>query len=74
VRAPAIAIASFVRGRDGAASSEEILERFALSQSTLLRRRLDLARLGIVFIENGNRSLYATRELVRELTHQVPTK
>lgn len=67
---PALAIASYVRRRDGAASSAEILEHFRLSPSTLRRRRPELARLGVVFIEDGNRSLYATRELA----HQVPTK
>lgn len=70
MRAPSIAIASFVRNREGVASSGEILDRFGLSQSTLRRRRPELARLGIVFISDGNRSMYATREL----THQLPTK
>lgn len=70
MRAPAIAIASFVRGRDGAAYPTEILERFYLAQSTLRRRRPELARLGIVFISDGNRSMYVTRELA----DQVPTK
>jgi DNA-binding GntR family transcriptional regulator len=69
MRAPALAIASSVRARDGAAASAEILEHFALSQSTLRRRWPELARLGIVFVEDGNRSFYATREL----THQLPT-
>jgi hypothetical protein len=68
MRAPALAIANFVRGR-GAASSHEVLEHFGLSESTLRRRRPELLRLGIVFLEAGNRSLYATRELA----HQVPT-
>jgi hypothetical protein len=63
VRAPSIAIASYVRNREGVASSGEILERFGLSQSTLRRRRPELARLGIVFISDGNRSMYATHEL-----------
>ena len=67
---PALAIASYVRSRDGAASSAEILERFWISQSTLRRRRPELARLGILFVEDGNRSLYATRELA----YQLPTK
>jgi hypothetical protein len=67
---PALAIASYVRSRDGAASSAEILERFWISQSTLRRRRPELARLGIVFVENGNRSTYATREL----TEQLPSR
>jgi hypothetical protein len=64
---PALAIASYVRGRDGAVSSAEILERFWISQSTLRRRRPELARLGIVFVEDGNRSFYATRELIQQL-------
>lgn len=67
---PAIAIAAFVRSRDGAASSAEIRERFWISQSTLRRRRPELARLGILFHEDGNRSFYATREL----TKQLPSK
>jgi DNA-binding IscR family transcriptional regulator len=73
MRAPSFAIARFVRAREGIATSAEILERYGLSQSTLRRRRPELARLGIVFISDGNRSMYATRELVRELTDQVPT-
>jgi hypothetical protein len=73
MRAPSIAIARFVRARDGIATSAEILERYGLSQSSLRRRRPELAQLGIVFIPDGNRSMYATRELVRELTDQVPT-
>jgi hypothetical protein len=68
MRAPALAIASYVRGREGAASSA-ILERFDIGQSTLRRRRPELRRLGIVFVEDGNRSFYATREL----TDRVPT-
>jgi hypothetical protein len=67
VQAPALAIASFVRGRDGAASSHEILVHFGIHQSTLRRRRPELSRLDIVFIEDGNRSLYATRELANQL-------
>ncbi len=70
MKAPALAIASFVRRREGAASSSEILERFGIGHSTLRRRRAELASLGIVFVEDGNRSLYATREL----TYQLPSK
>lgn len=69
MRAAALAIASDVCNRDGAASSHEILERFQIGQTTLRRRRSELARLGIVFVETGNRSLYATRELA----HGLPT-
>jgi hypothetical protein len=60
--------AAWVRGR-GAASSGEILKHFALSESTLRRRRTELRRLGIVFFEDGNRSLYA----MRELAYHVPS-
>jgi hypothetical protein len=67
---PALAIASYVRSRDGAASSAEILERFGFGHSTLRRRRPELRRLGIVFLEDGNRSVFATQELA----NQVPTK
>jgi hypothetical protein len=56
---PGLAIARYVRSRDGAAHSHEILERFRIGQSTLRRRRPEPARLGIVFVEDGNRSLYA---------------
>lgn len=61
-RAPALAIAGFVR-ENGAVYSSEILDRFFLSESTLRRRRPELARLGIRFLENGRGSLYATAEL-----------
>src|SRR5204863_5453041 len=63
---PALAIASYVRERHGAASSAEIMNEFQISPTTLRRRRPELARLGIVFVENGNRSLYATRELATQ--------
>jgi hypothetical protein len=70
-RAPALAIASYVLGREGAATSAEILDRFQLSHQTLRRRRRpELERLGIVFVENGNRSMYVAHELI----DQVPTK
>jgi hypothetical protein len=65
-RAPALAIAAFVR-ENGAVYSGEILDRFFLSETTLRRRRPGLARLGIAFIENGRGSLYATAELARQL-------
>jgi hypothetical protein len=72
MRAPALAIASYVRGRDGCASSAEILERFGVGQSTLRRRRPELRRLGIAFVENGSGSFYALAELVRG-TQQLPS-
>jgi len=65
-RAPALAIAAFVRER-GAVYSTEILDRFFLSEMTLRRRRPALARLGICFLENGRGSLYATAELAEQL-------
>ena len=67
--APALAIAGYVRERHGAASSAEIMNRFQLSPTTLRRRRPQLARLGIVFVSDGNRSYYATREAA----HRLPT-
>jgi hypothetical protein len=63
-RAPALAIAAFVRSR-GAVYSGEILAAFGISESSLRRRRSTLRRLGIVFIENGSGSFYATDELAR---------
>lgn len=70
MRAPALAIASYVRNRDGAASSAEIFERFGIGHSVLKRRRPELRRLGIVFVEDGNRSFYATEALI----HRLPSK
>jgi hypothetical protein len=70
VRAPAIAIASFVVGRGGA-SSHEILEHFFMDTKTLRRRRPELRRLGIAFVENGSGSYYAPAELIRALK-QLP--
>ena len=70
MRAPALAIASYVRSRYGAASSAEILERFDISHSVLKRRLAELRRLGIVFVEDGKRSFYTTQELI----HQLPTE
>jgi hypothetical protein len=64
-RAPALAIAAFVRSAGGAAYSGQILSAFGISQPTLRRRRAALRRLGIVFIENGSGSLYAVEELAR---------
>jgi hypothetical protein len=71
MRAPALAIAAFVTSR-GAASSAEILEHFLIDQSTLRRRRAELRRLGIAFVENGSGSYYALAELVRA-TQQLPS-
>jgi hypothetical protein len=65
-RVPALAIAAFVR-ENGAVYSSEILDRFFLSESTLRRRRPELARLGIRFLENGRGSFYATAELSQQL-------
>jgi hypothetical protein len=80
-RAPALAIAEFVRRSGGAAYSSQILTTFGMSQSSLRRRRHALRRLGIVFIENGAGSLYATEELARtassdsqSITDQLPAK
>jgi transposase-like protein len=70
MRAPAIAIASFVAARGGA-SSHEILERFLMDTTTLRRRRRELRRLGIAFVENGSGSYYAPSELVRAI-EQLP--
>jgi len=69
-RAPALVIAAVVSAR-GAAYSGEILDEFQLSESTLRRRRPELA-LGIRFLENGRGSLYAPAELADHLptTHQ----
>jgi hypothetical protein len=52
-----MAIAAFVRRR-GAAHSGELLDEFLLSESTLRRRRPELERLGVRFVENGRGSLY----------------
>jgi hypothetical protein len=65
-RAPAVAIAAFVR-ESGAVYSSEILSRFMISPSSLRRRRPALRALGIVFVENGAGSYYATEALARQL-------
>jgi hypothetical protein len=72
-RVLALAIAAFVR-ENGAVYSSEILDRFFLSETTLRRRRPELARLGIVFIENGRGSLYTTADLARQLPSSCPPK
>jgi hypothetical protein len=72
-RAPALAIAAFVR-EHGAVYSTEILDRFLLSEATLRRRRPELARLGIRFLENGRGSIYTTAELARQLPSSYPPK
>ena len=56
-KAPALAIAVFVRER-GAAYSGEILNHFDLSEPALRRRRPELRSLGIEFIRRGRGSLY----------------
>jgi hypothetical protein len=65
-RAPAPAIALWIRER-GAAYSGEILDAFGISQATLRRRRAELRWLGIEFVQNGRGSLYVTSELARQL-------
>ena len=65
-RVPALAIAAFVR-ENGAVYSSEILDRFLLSETTLRRRRPELARLGIRFLENGRGSVYATAKVASQL-------
>jgi hypothetical protein len=67
-RVPALAIARFVNER-GAAYSGEILDEFLISQSTLRRRRPELRRFGISFVERGRGSLY----VAAGLAHQLPT-
>jgi len=64
--APTAAIAAYVHDR-GAASSAEIFERFGISRSTLRRRRPELARLGVTFVENGNRSYFERAGLTSQL-------
>jgi hypothetical protein len=65
-RVPALAIAAFVDKR-GAAYSGEILDEFLISHSTLRRRRPELRRLGIHFVERGRGSFYAPAAHVRHL-------
>jgi hypothetical protein len=50
----------------------EILDRFLMSQSTLRRRRPDLGRLGIVFVERGRGSLYVAPGLAPLLASYLP--
>jgi len=66
-RAPALAIADFVRRSGGAVYSSQILDAFLIGYSSLRRRRAALRRLGIVFVENGAGSFYTTEELARQL-------
>jgi hypothetical protein len=68
---PAIAIAKWIERR-GAASSSEILAGFRISQSTLRRRRAELRWLGIVFVERGHGSFYATEEVARQIPPSSP--
>jgi predicted DNA-binding transcriptional regulator YafY len=73
-RAPAAAIAFWIRQR-GAACSAEILDEFGISESTLRRRRSELRAFGVEFLENGRGSLYITRELARQLpTNRQPQR
>jgi DNA-binding IscR family transcriptional regulator len=73
-KAHALAISAFVRER-GAVYSAEILERFRISESTLRRRRPVLRRLGLVFVENGRGSFYASAELASQLpTDYLPSR
>jgi hypothetical protein len=65
-KTPALAIADFVQQR-GAVYSSEILGTFGIGYSSLRRRRRELRRLGIVFVENGAGSFYATEALARQL-------
>jgi len=60
-------MAAFVCENAGAVYSSEILDRFFLSESTLPRRRPELAWLGIRFLEHGRASVYATAELTQQL-------
>lgn len=70
-RAHALAIAAFVE-KHGAVYSSEILDAFDISESSLKRRRPALLRLGLVFVENGRGSFYATAELIRQLPSDYP--
>lgn len=62
MRAPASVIAVFILERGGA-SSAELLMMFRLSEQTLRRRRPELRRCGIEFVERGSGSYYVPREL-----------
>jgi hypothetical protein len=57
-RVPAWVIAVYVN-EQGAVYSSEILDRFLISEQTLRRRRPELRRLGIEFVERGRGSFYA---------------
>jgi DNA-binding IclR family transcriptional regulator len=61
-RVPALAIAAYV-SEHGAVYSAEILDRFQLSASTLRRRRPELHRLGLIFVERGRGSFYVAPQL-----------
>jgi hypothetical protein len=71
-KTPALAIADFVRKSGGAVYSSEILGMFGIGYSSLRRRRAALRRLGIVFVENGAGSFYATEELARQVSVDPP--
>ena len=66
-RVPALAIAAYV-SEHGAVYSAEILDRFQLSASTLRRRRPELRRLGLLFVERGRGSFYVAPQLVEFLS------
>jgi hypothetical protein len=72
VHAPAPAIARFIL-ESGGASSSEILIRFAISETTLRRRRPAIRRYGIVFVERGSGSYYAPADLEQLPDHLPPT-
>ena len=50
------------------------MNRFQISPTTLRRRRPELARLGIDFVSDRNRSYYATREAAHRLPTSYQTK
>lgn len=65
-RVPAWTIAVFVN-EHGAVYSSEILDRFLISEQTLRRRRPELRRLGIEFVERGRGSFYVAPGFTRRL-------
>ncbi len=69
--AHSIAIAAYVR-EQGARYSGDILAPFYIGESTLRRRRPELERLGIVFVQRGRGSFYVTAELAEELPSTYP--
>ena len=57
-KAPAEAIAQFIRERGGNASPKEIRDRFGIADATLRDARDPLAALGIKYVKNGRDSHY----------------